>query len=192
VRPLLRAIIDTEEYRAGGLGDGASAEDKQRVRTVRSLSPDQLGTVFKDATGFEWTWAGFEQLANDDQGYRTLLGGVDGYTVSKAQMNPGVTWTIAVQRLAEAAADTVVSRELVDGDSRKLLLQVELQHRPGDAVFDDELNSLVWRLHAVRLGDVRRLRLSTFWSEIEAIKGPAEAWRRVISALLRDPEMVGY
>jgi hypothetical protein len=192
VRPLLRAIIDTEEYRAGGLGDGASAEDKQRVRTVRSLSPDQLGTVFKDATGFEWTWAGFEQLANDDQGYRTLLGGVDGYTVSKAQMNPGVTWTIAVQRLAEAAADTVVSGELVDGDIRKLLLQVELQHRPGDAVFDDELNRLVWRLHAVRLGDVRRLRLSTFWSEIDAIKGPAEAWRRVISALLRDPEMVGY
>jgi hypothetical protein len=192
VRPLLRAITDTEEYRAGGLGDGASAEDKQRVRTVRSLSPDQLGTVFKDATGFEWTWAGFEQLANDDQGYRTLLGGVDGYTVSKAQMNPGVTWTIAVQRLAEAAADTVVSRELVDGDSRKLLLQVELQHRPGDAVFDDELNRLVWRLHAVRLGDGRRLRLSKFWSEIEAIKGPAEAWRRVISALLRDPEMVGY
>jgi hypothetical protein len=192
VRPLLRAITQTEEYRAGRLGSQASSQDAAQIRTVRTLTPDQLTTAFADATGFQWTWMGFEQLANDDQGYRTLLGGVDGYMVSEPQMDPGVTWTLTLQRLAEAAADTVVRRELEEGGERTLLHAVGLNDRPGDDVFDEELGHLIWRLHAVRVGPERVERLGEFWSQIDEIKGPAEAWRRIISVLLRDPEMVGY
>lgn len=192
VRALLSAITDTEEYRAGGMGALASAEDRSQVRTVRSLSPDQLHTVIADATGFEWTWDGFEQLANDDIGYRTLMGGVDGYTVSEPQMDPGVTWTLALQRLAEAAADHAVRTELEGAGRRSLFTEVRLHHRPSDSAFGAQLDALVWRLHAVRLNQARRDRLAAFWSEVQAIKGPAEAWRRTLSVLLRDPEMVGY
>jgi len=192
IRPLLQAITDTGEYRAGGLGDAATALDRQRVRTVRTMTPDQLASVFRDGTGFDWTWEGFEQLANDDLGYRTLLGGVDGYTVSEPQMDPGVTWTLTLQRLAEAAADTVVTRELEEQGDRKLLTKVKLHHRPGDRKFTAELEQLHWRLHAVRADADRIERLESFWSDIQAEAGEAEAWRRVISVLLRDPEMVGY
>ncbi len=192
VRVLLKAIMDTEEYRAGGLGDGASAEDRRRVQTVRTMTPDQISGVFRDATGFDWTWLGFEQLANDDLGYRTLLGGVDGYMVSEAQMDPGVTWALALQRIAEAGADTVVARELEEGGERRLLGEVTLDHRPGDKKFTAALEQTLWRLHAVRAGPKRIGRLEAFWSEVEAQEGAAEAWRRVLSALLRDPEMVGY
>jgi len=192
IRPLLRAITDTDEYRAGGLGSASRSGDGQRVRTTRTMTPDQLASVIRDSTGFDWTYEGFEQLANDDIGYRTLLGGVDGYTVSEPQMDPGVTWALTLQRIAEGAADTVVTRELVEGGDRYLLEKVSLEHRPGDKAFDDELDQLLWQLHAVRMSDVRRNRLSTFWSQIAAINGPAEAWRRVISVVLRDPQMVGY
>jgi len=192
VRALLSAITDTKEYRAGGLGDAATQDDREQIRTHRTMSPDQLSTAFKDVSGYDWTWEGFDQLANDDSGYRTLLGGVDGYMVSQAQMDPGVTWALTLQRLAEASADTVVLGELEEDGPRSLLLEVTLEHRPGDQVFSDELRRLIWRLHAVRAGNKRIERLGAFWADVDAIKGPAEAWRRVVSVLLRDPEMVGY
>ena len=64
--------------------------------------------------------------------------------------------------------------------------------RNGAHTIGAQLDALVWRLHAVRLNQARRDRLGDFWSEVQSIKGPAEAWRRTLSVLLRDPEMVGY
>jgi len=192
IRPLLRAITDTPEYRAGSLSPSATEADAARVRTVRPLTPDLVASVMADQTGFAWTWEGFEQLANDDIGYRTLLGGVDGYMVSEPQQDPGVTWAIVLQRVAEAAADRAVSTELVDGNTGALFSRVDLRHRPGDPAFTKEMSGLIWRLHAVRAGPVRIERLASFWTDIEALSGPAEAWRRVLSVLLRDPDMVGY
>lgn len=192
MRPLIAAVTDTPEYREGGLADDASDEAQDREMTARMMAPDVIATTLEALTGFRWTWGGFDQLYNDDIGYRIMLGGLDGYTVGSPQKDPGVTWALTWQRVAEAAASTAVQRELVDGGDRLLLAQVSLDDQPGDAAFTAELEGLCWRLYAARPDASRIAELSEFWSAVDAIGGPTEAWTRTVSVMLRDPEFVGY
>ncbi len=191
-RELLVRVTDTEEYRAGALGPAATEEDLQRERTWRMQSPDQLSTSVEELTGFLWTWQGFEQLANDDPGYRVLAGGVDGWAVTRPQQDPGLTWAIFVERLAQAAAAHTVDRELVDGGARRLLLQVELTDRPGDPAWDEDLAQVYLRLFAELPSDEELSEVQEIWTQLESSEGPAEAWKLLLSALLRDPRFVGY
>jgi hypothetical protein len=57
---LVRAIVATEEYRAGGLTTAASEATAARVRTRRALSAPQLATAVEDLTRFRWTWEGYD------------------------------------------------------------------------------------------------------------------------------------
>ncbi len=191
-RDLLARVTDTEEYRAGALGPGATEDDIERERTWRMQSPDQLSTSVEDLTGFVWTWEGFEQLANDDPGYRVLAGGVDGWAVTRPQQDPGLTWALFVERLAEAAASHAVQRELVEGGERRLLLQVDLDDRPGDGAWDEDLERVYLRLFAQLPDEAELAQVEEVWTQLEADEGSAEAWGLLLSALLRDPRFVGY
>ncbi len=191
-RGLLRAVTDTAEYRAGALADHATEEDLDREPTLRLLSPDQFASSLLELTGFSWTSHGFDQLANDKIGHRILLGGVDGYQVTRPQRDPGLTWTLVVERASQAAADYAVESELVGGGAPRLFLNVDLAHQPGDAEFTAELEQLHRRLYATRADEAWQSAVQDLWLEVEADEGPAEAWKAVVSALLRDPAFVGY
>jgi hypothetical protein len=191
-RDLLRAVTDTPEYRAGALADHATEEDLDREPTLRLLSPDQVALTLKTLTGFTWTTQGYEQLANDELGHRILLGGVDGYQVTRPQRDPGLTWTLVVERASQAAADHVVDTELVAGASPTLFRHVDLSHQPGDEAFTAELEELHRRLYATRADETWLGMVEGLWLEVEAEEGPAEAWKAVVSVLFRDPAFMGY
>lgn len=188
VRPLIRAILAGGTFQAGGFVDGADDVTVQRERTRRLLSADQLESAVADLTGFTWEERGFDQLQNDDLGYRVLAGGVNGENVLRPQQDPGLTWSLAVRRLAEAAASTVVTNDL--GATTPRLLTVPADARPGDAAFDEQLRALAWRLHAVRPSDDDLTTWAALWSAVEATDGARAAWTAVVAVLLRDPAFV--
>lgn len=191
-RELIKDVMDTPEYRAGSFSEDAPEETVDREVTWRLVSPDLMSSMIEDLTGFSWEYSGFEQLKNDNPGYRTLAGGVDGYSVTRPQQDPGITWTVTAKRFAQAAASYAVTRELEDGGERTLLQYVTSDSRPGDEDFTRELNELHWRFYAVRPDAERIAAAEATWSAVEAEEGALVAWTRLISAMLRDPEFIGY
>ncbi|MFN7146886.1 MAG: hypothetical protein ACK4YP_24135, partial [Myxococcota bacterium] len=185
-RPLLRAVTDTPQYRAGGLGEPAGEAEETRERTARLVSADVLATAVEDLTGFRWTWGGCDQLANDDYGYRVLVGGVDGEQVTKAQQEASLTWALVVERLAQGGALTAVQRELVDGGERRLF-DVTLDVTPDDPAFTAQLDTLYLRLFARRPTEAERADDIALW---QAAGDPAAGWTALLTVLLRDPEFV--
>lgn len=190
VRELIRDVLATPEYQAGGLADAADATVEARERTARLLAPDQLASMVEDLTGYRWTHAGFDQLQNDERGYRVLAGGVNGVNVLEPQGEPGLTWALTVKRLAEAAASYAVETELRQGGEPRLFAGVDLSTRPGDPAFSAWYEGLHWRLYAARPDAERVAAAEALWTAIDAESGPEVAWQGLVSALLRDPEGV--
>jgi len=132
-------------------------------------------------------------MANDTYGFRIMAGGVNGYHVTQPQADPSVTHAIVVQRLAEAGADTVVFHDLIEAaEPPRLFEGLSLEDRPGDAVFDEMLQTLTWRLLARRSTDAQTAELAELWGDVETASDAATAWTAVLSALIRDPEFVSY
>ena len=192
-RNLLRAVFNTEQYQAGSLSEDATDEDLERENTQRIMPPDMIMQAIEELTGgYVWAYEGFEQLDNDDPGYRVVGGGVDGYEVTRAQQDPGITWLLTNKRHAQGAAHFVVQNELVDDQARHLFPTVTLEDQPGDAAFDQDLEALHWRLYGSRPDSDRLSRAATLWSTVHDEEGAQEAWNRLISAMLRDPEFLTY
>jgi hypothetical protein len=187
VRPLLRDILAAPTWQAGGFDDAADDTTVARERTRRLLSPDVLTSAVEDLTGFRWTERGFDQLQNDEHGYRVLAGGVNGVNVLRPQEDPGLTWTITVRRLAEAAADTAFAGG-VDGVA--LLDGVSDADRPGDPAFDAALAALAWHLYAERPTAEDLSAWEELWSAVEAEEGAEAAWTALLAAMLQDPAFV--
>ena len=187
---LIRAITDGQEYQAGTWT--GSEEDAAEIRTSRMMTADQLDSVIEDISGFSWDWDGFDQLNNDTYGYRVLAGGVDGLTVGQRQPVPGMTWALMVQRMAEAAASTVVSHDLIEGASPRRLLTISTEDVPGNAAFDDQLAALHWRLYALPADAEWLSDISNLWTAIHELEGAESAWQGVLSAMMQDPDFVLY
>ncbi len=191
-KALLDAVMRTPEYRAGGFSETASDEALEKENTFRLLTPDLLTSSLEDLTGFRWEYDGYDQLGNDNPGYRVLAGGIDGYSVTRSQDEPGITWVLTVSRVAQAAASFAVTQELVEGGERRLLLYVDEDSLPGDEDFEAELEQLHWRLHAQRPDEETLESDMALWTEAATLEGPIIAWTRLVSVLLRDPGFLGY
>jgi len=192
---------ELESIRAEFLGSGLKVKkilkritetDAYRTDTPRMVTHDQLGSALKEITGFEWTFEGFNELDSDTTGYRLLLGGVDGVVIRKPQLTPGFTWALVVKRAAEAAASTVVKRELLDGGERIFLNHVDEDSRPGDTAFNAELSELHMRLYSAEASPEWTADIESLWSDIETSEGAAAAWQAVTSVLLRDPAFLSF
>jgi hypothetical protein len=187
VKALLAALTETSSYQAAW---GLSAESIAGEETARPLSPTQLVTAIEELTGFAWTSLGLDRLGDDEQGFRTLAGGVDGWEVLAPQSVPGVTQALVIQRLAQGAASAVVETDLAGSGTRVLLHRVDLDSRPGDWDFTQELADLHWHLFAQRPDDSRITAAEDLWSAVLELDGPEAAWRTLLTVLLRDPEFV--
>lgn len=190
---LLVAVMESEEYRAGGLSASATAADLERYQPVRTMSPHLLQAVIQDTTAFLWRLGGWEQLTSDRFGYRMLLGGADGDTVHAVALEPGLSRMMVIRRVAQAAAAQVVSHDSsVPLDNRLLLATTgDLPDSTG-ASFEAELVRLHLRLHAME-PDVTQLEEETaHWESVAAISDVETAWSSVVSLLLRDPEFWSY
>ena len=183
IRSLVKAILDTDHYRAG-------EADIPTHNTARLVMPDQWGSVIEDMMGFRWVWNGFDQLDNDTYGYRIMAGGVDGLQVTRPGSEPTVTGALVLQRLSEAGAGQWVERTL--GSGSDVLGSVDASLQPGDPSWDAARDALFWRILARRPDAEDRAAIDALWVAVEGAQGANEAWVALISALVRHPESVHY
>lgn len=193
---LITAIVATPEYQAGALAPAATALDEERAQTLRVLAVDQISSAVESVTGFRWTYNGYDQLDNDLEGYRVMVGGVDGDVVTHPSLNPSLTRTLVSKRLAQLAASFVVTHDVSGLLEERTLFSDQtadlLSLAPGDDAFDDELVHLHRRILS-RTPDATQLSLATsLWSDVNALSGPQQAWTSLVSALLRDPQFWSY
>lgn len=181
IRPLFSAVVSTDAYRSGR----------------KLLSPDQLGTVLFDLTGFRYTYAGYDMLQTDTYGLRTLAGGVDGVYSTKPADRPTATSVLVNERVAQAAASAVVAGDLAAPDAARLFTAVSLTATPASDPdgFAAQLQLLHLRLFGDRVAaDGPEVQANVaLWQELYVAEGSApRAWSGVLSTLLRDPAFLLY
>jgi hypothetical protein len=184
VRALLRSIVDDPRYRAG-------VTDADGYVPKKLVTADLLAAEIEDLTGFRWTYTGQDMLGTDTVGVRTLAGGADGYNTTATATTPNATLVLVQERLAEAAAAWVVANE------PDRLFTVDFTETPEtdrDAMIA-QIQSLHLRLFGHRVsadGDEVAAGLE-LWQSIYAVeRDPEGAWIGVLSALLRDPDLLLY
>jgi len=177
MRPLIAALTESPSYHAPA---------------DRMVTHDQLTDSIESLTGFRWTHNGTDMLDDDGVGHRLLLGGVDGIANRAPQSRPGLTWALVVKRTAEAAASHAVRTELSESGDRRLFTVVTLETDADDDAFDHELRQMHRRMYSHEATDAWVEQVRDLWTEIANTEGPAEAWRAVVSATLRDPAFLTY
>lgn len=195
LRPLLRAIVMDEAFRAGEI----RGADGERVSTVRTVSPAQLSSIVADLTGYRLTVDRRDVLVASDYGMPALLGGVDGDFANARNYQPTVSAVLVARELARAAGRYAASYDLDPERSGapRLLDQVTLESRPDTdpALFEAQMASLYERVTGLPLDEDSEVpaRLVTLWSDVFHVEGtPEKAWGAVISVLLRDSRVMFY
>jgi hypothetical protein len=130
--------------------------------------------------GLIYHWFGEDLI-----GIRTLAGGVNGISVTVPARTPNVTTALAQERIAEAAAWTVVGAgggdliaTVIATDAETVAAQIEVLHR---------------RILSQPAGSDDAAATVALFGAILSSTGDAEAaWAGVISALLRDPEFLFF
>jgi hypothetical protein len=192
LRALFRSVVASPEYRAA-----AAADLPAEAVPLKLATPALLASQVEDLTGFVWQSDGWELLASDQVGFLTLAGGADGVFSTRNATTTNPTLLLVQERLAEAAASYVVANDLADPANARLFRAVPLA---GDGALDrDALAAQVQALH-LRIF-ARRVALDGeevtanlgLWDDLYAVTGdPAASWTGLLSALLRDPDLVLY
>lgn len=193
-KALLRAILESDEYQAGALVETATEEQLALAHPVRWLTPLTLRTLVEDATGFRWTFTGWDQLESDASGYRVMLGGADGDLVTTMTLGPGLSRSLVIQRLAQAAAMHVVPLDFEAPQAERRLLgttqdTIPVVIGPG---FEAELTNLHLRLFSEAPDATELADGAALFEGVLALSDPETAWESVISVLLRDPDFWSY
>jgi len=208
VKALVKALVMSDAFKTARVLD----DPKGEVFTpgLQVVRPEQYERVVFDLTGFRW-------LANEDKGgcvsggnscwntinvgnsdlfgFRSMQGGIDGYTVTHPTHTATPTKALAMSMHAdEAAGFGVESDWLLPASERKLLHLVEATTSDEAAVREQ----LAW-LHLRILGEFLEpdsedidLTYALFDSVYTNTSSPTTAWKVVISALLQDPRMTFY
>lgn len=190
LRSLARSVVDSEVYRAG-------ATDDPRAVPTKLVTPDLLHDQIEDLTGFRWTLnGGLDALQSEQVGFRTLAGGADGVFVTESATRPNATLVLVQARLAEAAADHVVRTDLAS-DAPRLLTEVdgtETLESDRDAIIA-QIQALHWRIFGRRIapdGPEVEANLELWAALYDLEREPEVAWTGLVTALLRDPDLLLY
>ena len=195
-KALLRGILASEEYRAGGLVAGATAADLERAKPRRLLSPNSLASLIEEVTGFRWRYVTWDQLDSDDTGYRLLLGGADGDSVRVSNLEPTLSRSLVIRRLAQSAAAAALGTDLAAPRAGRRLVGTTtddiLGLTPDSAAFDAELDEIHFLLFASPRDEVERTAEAELFSAALAVSDAKGAWASLLAVLLRDPELWTY
>jgi hypothetical protein len=206
-KALLRDVVLHPSFLSAA-DDAADADI--RLAGPQIARPWQLEGLVHSLTGFSWQldvdafacdvlnlgcYGLVDVLDDDVHGFRAMTGGVDGVRVSRPVHAPTPTKLLAMQVHAEEAAGFVVDADFrVASDERHLLDLVA-----PDTVDEAAVRAQLVRLHARIL--VERVaadspEIDETWALFDAVHrrggDPAEAWRVVLSTLLRAPSVLFY
>jgi hypothetical protein len=164
------------------------------------VPPELWSDVLEDLTGVRFYSGAVDLLATDRTGLRTLAGGGDGRAGSEPAQTPTATMSLAWERTAEAAALYAVEHPIRPPAARALFTVVDPDEAPvGRALDDPEMRAQAAFLHRRLFGtevpeDGLEVRETlALWDKARLVeRTPARAWAAVLTALLRDPELVFY
>lgn len=191
VRSLVGAVLATPEYRSG-------PTDAAGYVPLKMATPDLLASQIEDLTGFHWENAeGFDLIASDMRGFRTLAGGADGYYVTSNATSPNATILLVQERLAEGAAAWVVENDSLDRAAAKLFTEIDFTETP-----ETDREAMVRQLEVLHLrifgrrvaADGPEIEANlALWSDLYVVERDTKgAWTGLLSALLRDPDLLLY
>ncbi len=205
-RELVREVVLSEEF-ATARAKGATDRYVPGLQTIR---PEQLSRTLEDLTGFVWEanqdhqdcafgpgsnvcWGSVDLLNNDLFGVRSMMGGIDGYTVTHPIHTPTPTQQLALRIVAQEAAGYVVPRDFAKSPAdRRLLRSIEPSQTDEDAV-RNQIAELYLRILGQDVSPRSEQVDLAYELWKTASRGSSEdGWKVVITALLRDPAMVLY
>jgi len=195
---------------------------------IRRVSPERYETLIKDLTGFLWTRPPDDDepdddpnsdpprttpvplLTNEEDGFKIILGGVNGVSVSARSQSLNASVAVVQRKLAALAADHVVEHDLgVPDADRALLAGVTGTENPAkdEAAIRATLARIARRLYGPAVAP--DAPLVTVWFGLyrdlyaDRTQGgenngqvpgtPSDrAWRGVLTAMLRSPKILLY
>ncbi len=191
LRSLFRSVLDDARYRAGD----TSAEG---AVPFKMASPELLASQVEDLTGYRMKYYGYDMMQTDYVGLRSLAGGVDGYTITRAADRPTASLALVQERLAEGGAAYVVSSDvLLNPAQRRLFGEITFAETPdtGREAMVAQIQSLHRRIfgNMVTAEGEEVAAALALWSDLYTAEGdiPA-AWMGLLSFLLRDPDFLLY
>lgn len=209
-RALVEAIVLSEPFASAGVrNDPSQTMFGAGLLTIR---PEQLTRTLEDLAGFRWManqdapncadygnncWGGVDLVNSDVYGFRSMMGGIDSWTVTHPTHTPTPTKMLAMGKLADEAAGFVVLADFRPGISvaeRKLLTLVEAT-TTDEALVRQQIVALLDRILALQASaeDPVVEDLLTLWTDASyRAADPREGWRVVLSALFQDPALVFY
>jgi hypothetical protein len=205
VKPLVKAIVLSDDFRAVGARAGSAAAGLVGRKTTR---PEQLGRLVADLTGFTWTatpgaggkgkgkagkgndYGEVALLGSDRFGYRAMAGGVEGFQVTEPSFAYNPTRMLVLQTLAAEAAAFVVEQDFAAAQGKRRLLREIEEAETGAPAVRAQIAALYERV----LGE----RVSAESAEVDAAhalftrglaSGARRGWTLVLTALLQDPQV---
>ncbi len=187
LRPLISAVVASDDYRAASVDGGGR----------KLLSSDQLSTVIEDLTGYRFTYGGYDMLATDEYGLRTLAGGVDGVYSTRRAATATATMALVLERVSQAAASHVVEADQANPSAPRLFTEVALTATPQSDPegFARQVQALHLRIYGKRVAadGAEVAANAALWTDLYTLEGSGpRAWAGLLSVLLRDPDFLFY
>ncbi len=193
VKPLLAAVTDLPEYRAGGITDAVVDAEADAPMTVRMVGAGLMRSLFHELSGGDWVQDGAIVLDDDKKGLRVLGGGVDGLFLLTPQQDPGMTWSLVAERAAQVTAQVIVRNELVaDAPETDVLPGATLELATTDPAWADTVGDLHLHLFGARADAERMAAYTALFDALRAESGDEAAWTGLLVVMLRDPEFLVY
>mgnify|MGYP001336255044 CR=1 FL=1 len=204
VKPLVKAIVMSDDFRAVGAREGSPAAALVGRKTTR---PEQLERLIADLTGFLWHAApgkagkagkadkadqfGEVPLMQTDRfGYRAMAGGVDGFQITEPSFAYSPTRMLVLQTLAAEAAAYVVEQDFVAAKPQRRLLQTIDAPYTAEPAVRAQIAALYERVLAETVrpdGPEVDAAHALFLQGLAG--GPRRAWTLLLTALLQDPRI---
>jgi hypothetical protein len=187
LRALYRSVVASPEYRAAG-----DPED-DRFAHNKMMRPEQVVTAVEELTGYRFTRSSYDLFQAVSVGLRTLSGGADGVTVLSPADSPMTTMLLSHERLAEAAAMSVVQNDTADRSAPRLFDVVDPSVEASQSEATEQIEALFLRFLSRDPTDERTEELLSLLGAAYDAGGDAQqAWAAVVAALIRDPDFLFY
>jgi hypothetical protein len=200
VRTLAKAIVLSPEFLLDGNGSDGTVG-------LLNMRPEAIGRTVSALTGFVWR-AGYDDedcrafgcygtvdlMNNDNFGFRTMMGGVDGMYVTAPVWDTTPTRLFALDALASEAAAWVVANDLQEDDPSQRTLLTELEDPLLTADVQAQLADLHFRFYGQRVDadDAELAPILALMNEARSSHDATELWTLAVAAMLQDPELLFY
>ena len=172
------------------------------------IRPNQHARQLEALTGLRWTVSRYSQdcldsnagcmgdvplLTGDDEGFRVLAGGSDGWRVMEPMHEASPARSLVYSVAAETAAAHVVRSDLANEPSAARLLRLVRADTRDPEMLHEQIRQLSNEIMGKPLSRSERSALVALWTELmEEDADAIYAWEVVVAALLQDPSLGLY